>query len=126
AVDFHEARKAIKKLRALLRLTRKASADAMKQADRHLRDAARSLAGPREADASIEMLERFISDYPDRIVDCRLGEMRSALLRQRAAFGGNEIEAARLAALAHCNAARKVVAEMTFDDRRADDDVLAH
>lgn len=126
AIDFHEARKAIKKLRALLRLTRKADTVAIKQADGQLRDAARSLAGAREADAAIEMLERFIRDYPDRIVDCRLGEMRAALLTRRASFGSDEIEAARFAALAHCNAARVVLANANFDGRTTDHDILAH
>lgn len=126
AIDFHEARKAIKKLRAMLLLTRKANGRAMKEADRHLRDAARAIAGPREADAAVEMLERFIRDYPERIVDCGLGEMRLALLRQRAATSNADTEAARFAALAHCNAARATLAAMFFDGRRSDDAILAH
>lgn len=124
--SFHEARKANKKLRALLRLTRKASPEAMRRIDTHLRDAGRALAGPREADAAIEMLERFIQDYPERIVDCQLGEMRALLLRQRSGISDDAIEASRLAALAYCAAARAELAAMAFDSGRNDDAILAH
>lgn len=125
AAGLHQARKAIKRLRAFTRLTRAAAPGPLREAERLLRDGARAIAAPREATAAVETLERFIRDYPDRIVDCHLGEIRVCLLDRRAAIDCDELERARTEALALCEAGRGVLAGIVFDAGASDAAVLA-
>ena len=73
---LHEARKGIKKLRALLLLVRAAEQPLMKGEGRRLRDAARLIAGPREATAAVETVDRFIAAFPEKVETCHLAEIR--------------------------------------------------
>lgn len=122
---LHEARKALKKLRALLRLVRAAEPRSLRVQERRLRNAARAIAGSREATAAVETLDRLIAAHPDKIVDCRLGEIRSHLLARCARMAGAELDAARGAAGALCIEARDRLRELAFDARLSDDAVLA-
>jgi len=126
AAGLHHARKAIKRLRALTRLARAAAPGPLGLVERHMRDAARAIAAPREATAAVETLERFIADYPDRIVDCHLGEIRLALLNRRAAIEDDALDLARAEAATRSRMARDVLAGATFDSDLDDADVLAH
>ena len=87
ALGLHQARKAIKRLRALLRLYRSAAPAPLKRCDREFGTAARAIAGPREATALVETVDRFIAAYPKRIVDARLGEIRVELMRRADRIG---------------------------------------
>ncbi|MGY6709497.1 MAG: CHAD domain-containing protein [Rhizobiaceae bacterium] len=61
----HEARKAIKKIRAVLRLARGADKSFYRSENARWRDISASLAGPREAAALIETVDRFIGEFAD-------------------------------------------------------------
>ncbi|WP_161601188.1 CHAD domain-containing protein [Neoaquamicrobium microcysteis] len=121
---LHEARKALKKLRALLRLVRAAEPKSLKVQEHRFRDAARAIAGSREATAAVETLERLIAAHPDRIVDCRLGEIRCHLLA-RCAQAGAGLDEARGEASALCIEARDELRGLAFDEKLSDDAVLA-
>lgn len=121
---LHEARKAIKKLRALLRLARAAAPEPLRQEERRLRDAARAIAGPREAGAAVETLDRFIAAFPKRIVECRLGEIRAALLARCDRVAGDGLDAASAKARGLCGEARTGLRAVAFDPALSDADIL--
>lgn len=102
---LHEARKGIKKLRALLLLVRAADKPLMKGEGRRLRDAARLIAGPREATATVETVDRFIAGFPAKVETCHLAEIRDALDARHARITGQALDEARDAAAAMCRAA---------------------
>jgi CHAD domain-containing protein len=60
AETVHEARKAMKKLRGLLRLVRPAAPDLYRAENRALRDAAADLSALRDADAALETFDRVL------------------------------------------------------------------
>lgn len=63
---IHEARKALKRLRAVLRLCRKwLGAERFRQENTILRDAGRSLSGIRDAQVLVETLDELAVDVPD-------------------------------------------------------------
>lgn len=102
---LHEARKGIKKLRALLLLVRAADKPLMKAEGRRLRDAARLIAGPREATAAVETVDRFIAAFPEKVEVCHLAEIRDALDARHARIAGQALDEARDEAAAMCRAA---------------------
>lgn len=102
---LHEARKGIKKLRALLLLVRAADKPLMKGEGRRLRDAARLIAGPREATAAVETVDRFIAGFPAKVETCHLAEIRDALDARHARIAGQALDEARDEAAAMCRAA---------------------
>lgn len=73
----HEARKAIKKIRAVLRLARSADEDFYRAENARWRDIAAGMAGPRETAALIETVDRFVEEFAD-------ADNRSTLLTLRA------------------------------------------
>ena len=73
----HEARKAIKKIRAALRLARATDKAFYRRENARWRDISASRAGPREAAALIETVDRFVKEFAD-------DANRSALLTLRA------------------------------------------
>ena len=65
--DVHEARKRLKKTRALLRLTRPAIAKgAFRAHNRALRDAGRALSGARDAEVMVETVDDLSERFPRR------------------------------------------------------------
>ncbi len=91
AAAIHDARQRIKKSRSVLRLARAVlGARVAKQANAELREAARSIAPQRDADARVEAVERILADTHDddavRVVLERLRERSAeAAEAQRAA-----------------------------------------
>lgn len=79
---FHQARKRLKKLRALFRLVRSADEPFWRAENVRLRDIARNLAGAREAAALVETVDRLAKAYPREISGGRLGPIRAALVRR--------------------------------------------
>lgn len=65
ALGIHEARKAVKRLRALLRLSRGPMGAAYAEEDQALRDLNRGLSALRDADAALEALERLAAHTGD-------------------------------------------------------------
>jgi hypothetical protein len=73
----HEARKAIKKIRAVLRLARSADEGFYRAENARWRDISAAMAGPRETAALIETVDRFVEEFAD-------ADNRSTLLTLRA------------------------------------------
>lgn len=122
---LHEARKALKKLRALLRLVRAGAPKPLKEEERRFRDAARAIAGSREATAAVETLDRFIAAFPKKIVACRLGEIRAGLLARCDEIAGRELDAGRREARALCEEAQARLRATVFEADLSDADILA-
>jgi CHAD domain-containing protein len=89
----HEARKDIKKLRALLRLVR----PAMKPKDYRnenaaLRDAARTISGSRDADVMVAVADDLAERYVGRLPEAAFAQLHDALrVRAEAARGAIEV-----------------------------------
>jgi CHAD domain-containing protein len=76
----HDARKAFKKVRAILRLVRPAIGDrTYQEANQALRDASRPLSAVRDAKVLIELTEKLAAKFKKRISGPTLGKMRRAL-----------------------------------------------
>jgi CHAD domain-containing protein len=95
----HEARKDMKKLRALLRLVRDEIGEkTYRRENDGFRDAARELAGVRDADVMIATLGALEKRYPEEFPDGAAGGLRQALeahrLRTSAGARGPASEAA--------------------------------
>jgi CHAD domain-containing protein len=80
----HEARKDMKKVRAVLRLVRDdVGEDVYRCENRHFRDAGRVLAGPRDAEVKLATLDSLRGRYRDRLSDVSLRRFVSALRSER-------------------------------------------
>ena len=80
----HEARKDIKKLRALLRLTRdQLGGEVYRRENGELRDVARALGELRDADVVTETLDKLTADCPDLVSAAAAGRLRRALDAER-------------------------------------------
>ncbi len=66
--DPHTVRKQCKKLRAVVRMVRPAVGDDYRAANEAFRDAGRLLAGTRDAEALVEVLDDLVSAVPDAMV----------------------------------------------------------
>jgi CHAD domain-containing protein len=76
----HEARKDMKKLRALLRLVRGDLGDkAFRRENAVFRDAGRELAGVRDADVMLATLEALQERYPGELSEKAAGDLRQAV-----------------------------------------------
>jgi len=92
-VAIHEARKACKRLRGLLRLARTGLGDQVYRRENvALRDAARRLSGLRDAEALLETYDRLDERFKDEIDRRRLVPVRRALAARRMALGEDELE----------------------------------
>ena len=87
---IHDARKDIKKLRALLRLYRGALGADFARANRTLRDIGRSLAGSREAQAAVETVDKLADRYPEQAEALR--PLRERLMVRRDRWLATEAE----------------------------------
>ncbi|MEW9835603.1 CHAD domain-containing protein [Mesorhizobium marinum] len=115
---LHETRKRLKSLRALLRLMR-AGDDAFARAENaRYRDAARLLAGPREAGALLETLDRLEQEFPAKTEGGALDPVRAALDRRRENALGQDLGPAVAAAADACRAGRVQIETLTFDSAR--------
>jgi CHAD domain-containing protein len=99
----HEARKDVKKVRALLRLARGClPADAYRAENARLREIARSLAGARDADVLVQTTEGLVERHAGKLPEAAFARLRARLAaaaeRSRAGAGGRVGEPA-LAAL---------------------------
>jgi CHAD domain-containing protein len=115
----HEARKDLKKLRALLRLARAELGDGVyRHENTCFRDAARELAGVRDADVLLATLDSLEERYPQELPADAAGGLRQALeAHKRAATTGVRAEAAG-AVVELLAQARKRVARWPLDRDR--------
>jgi CHAD domain-containing protein len=98
-VAVHEIRKAIKRLRALLRLLERALGRKEVARERALlRETANRLAGARDADVMIATLEGLMRRHPRRLARRGVRELHSQLERQRLEGRQSAFDAAALAA----------------------------
>jgi len=92
--NVHDARKALKRVRAALRLNRQLLGDKrFGELNRAFRDAGRSLSGSRDAEAMVEALDELVAQSDHRLPAERWGRFRAELLQEarlpgQAADGG--------------------------------------
>jgi CHAD domain-containing protein len=118
----HEARKRIKKIRALLSLMRSADPSFYKVEDRRWRDTARLLAGPREASALVETVDRFIAEFPEANRRGELDGIRTVLDGRRGKLAGDAaaLRPAVGAAILSCAEAGEAVRDWSLPRGRRD------
>jgi CHAD domain-containing protein len=88
AAAVHDARKAVKKARALLRLARPAlPVDAVRELNGELRDAAGLLSGTRDADVMCATYDALAERYAGRLSQARFDRARRALVLPATAEG---------------------------------------
>lgn len=80
---MHGCRKRIKKLRALLRLVRSGDPAFIREENARYRDISASLAGPREAAALIETVDRLAADFPEHDAAGAFETVRATLKARR-------------------------------------------
>lgn len=117
----HETRKALKRLRALLRLLQsELDAGAYRRESDALRDAGRKLAGARDAEVMLATLDELIERHPRKLTG-RGGviRLRAALLAERERARGQTLgdPAARAQVLAELHACRVRVAAWRLPER---------
>lgn len=81
--SIHEARKSLKKVRAVLRLMRGELGKMYKTENTRFRDAGRKLSDLRDAEARIETLDQMRDMFGDALKPERFGALRADLVRQR-------------------------------------------
>lgn len=81
---IHEARKSLKKTRAVLRLSRKELGPVYREENARLRDLGRVLSGFRDAGAMIETLDALVANYKSEFGRRTGGSVRRALLAEKA------------------------------------------
>ena len=108
----HEARKSIKRIRAVLRLARSADEHFYRAENARWRDISAGLAGPRETAALIETVDRFIVEFAN-------SDNRSTLLTLRAHLAmrldllvadGGSLKAAGQACIQGCDVGANAIA----------------
>jgi CHAD domain-containing protein len=89
---IHEARKACKRLRALCRLARDAFEDpeAFDRENVSFRDAARALAGPRDAQVMVRTYDALARAFAKKVARAGLGGIRRRLVARRRAEAGRD------------------------------------
>jgi hypothetical protein len=81
----HEARKALKRARALVRLQRGTlRSKRFRRANRSLRDVGRRLAGARDAEVLVDALDRLVKDHPKQLAgSAAVASLRKKLVARR-------------------------------------------
>ncbi len=80
---IHEARKSVKKIRAVLRLLRSAMAGKYGSRNRMLQTAGRKLSQVRDATVMLEVFDNLIRKYPGELNERRAATIRSRLAARR-------------------------------------------
>lgn len=124
-VAIHEARKACKRLRGLLRLARKPlGGKAYRRENLALRDAARRLSSLRDAEALLETYDKLDARYADEVDRRRMRPVRRALAARHAALGEDDLDQRVAAFCAELKAVRARAVNWPLDG--ADFAGLAH
>jgi len=79
----HNARKRLKKIRAVLRMVRDEMGRAYTDENTLFRDTARRLSSVRDAEAMIETFDLLVEEFGDQIEQAVIGSMRDALIKRR-------------------------------------------
>lgn len=81
--SVHEARRTVKKARAVVKTLREAGADVPRKDRRRLRKASRELSALRDSAAIVDTFQRLRKRYPKRLAEHTYGILRRALLEAR-------------------------------------------
>ncbi|MER9449937.1 CHAD domain-containing protein [Mesorhizobium sp. M0254] len=100
---LHKCRKRLKSARALLRLVRSGNETFCRTENQCYRHVAALLAGPREATALVETVDRLAAAFPEQVAGGGLDSVRDRLIaRQHEMHAGAGLDAAIGAATAAC------------------------
>ncbi|ESZ46065.1 metal-binding protein [Mesorhizobium sp. L2C054A000] len=100
---LHKCRKGLKSARALLRLVRSGNETFCRTENQCYRQVAALLAGPREATALVETIDRLAAAFPEQVAGGGLDSVRDRLIaRQHEMHAGAGLDAAIGAATAAC------------------------
>ncbi|ESW90741.1 metal-binding protein [Mesorhizobium sp. LSJC269B00] len=100
---LHKCRKRLKSARALLRLVRSGNETFCQTENQCYRQVAALLAGPREATALVETVDRLAAAFPEQVAGGGLDSVRDRLIaRQHETHAGAGLDAAIGAATAAC------------------------
>lgn len=115
---LHNARKRIKALRALLRLVRPGDEAFCRAENDRFREISKAIAGPRQASALIETIDRLIADFPENADAAGLAGIRAMLARYRAtiAYGETGLGATLDLAVAECRLAADAFDRLSLPD----------
>jgi CHAD domain-containing protein len=112
----HEARKDMKKLRALLRLVRdEVGEDAYRHENAHFRGAARELAGVRDADVMLATLDGLEERFPTDLPPDAAGGLRQALEAHKGSAADGTREEASAVVVEILDEARERVPEWPLE-----------
>jgi CHAD domain-containing protein len=99
---LHECRKRLKNLRALIRMVRSGDKAFVRAENARYREISARLAGPREATALIETVDRLAEAFPDETVGGALDPVRDRLVARRGGIMHDGLAEAVDAAVAGC------------------------
>jgi CHAD domain-containing protein len=123
---LHECRKQLKSLRALLRLVRSGDEAFFRAENARYREISAQLAGPREATALIETLDRLEKAFPDEAAGGALGPVRAWLVARHDSVLNSDLTRAVEAAVVDCRAGLQQVERFILpDDPERTADILA-
>lgn len=115
---LHKCRKRLKSVRALLRLVRSGDEPFCQTENQCYKQVSALLAGPREATALIETIDRLATSFPEQSAGGGLDPVRDRLvLRQHELHGGAGLDAAIGAAAAACREGLERVERLGLPDQ---------
>ena len=115
---LHKCRKRLKSVRALLRLVRSGDEPFCQTENQCYKQVSALLAGPREATALIETIDRLAKSFPEQSAGGGLDPVRDRLvLRQHELHGGAGLDAAIGAAAAACRGGLERVERLVLPDQ---------
>lgn len=115
---LHKCRKRLKSVRALLRLVRPGDEPFCQTENQCYKQVSALLAGPREATALIETIDRLAKSFPEQSAGGGLDPVRDRLvLRQHELHGGAGLDAAIGAAAAACREGLERVERLVLPDQ---------
>jgi hypothetical protein len=114
---LHKCRRRLKNVRALLRLVRSGDETFCVAENQCYRDVAGQLAGPRQATALIETVDRLVAGFPGHCADGGLDAVRGRLVaRQQAVHADANLGTTVEAAIAACEAGRSRIDTLALPD----------
>ncbi|MER9976948.1 CHAD domain-containing protein, partial [Mesorhizobium sp. M0085] len=115
---LHKCRKRLKNVRALLRLVRSGDETFCVTENQCYRQVAALLAGPREATALVETIDRLAASFPEQSAGDGLGAVRDRLVaRQHELHGGGGLDAAIGAAISACEEGVARIDKLALPDK---------